>query len=439
MISGYQPIRCYRLRILMAVGFLLLSFSSPCWAGTVYVGVGGSPHFRSGTKDNPVPSVKTGICRAESGDTIEIRGGIYSEELIIDKRVTLVASGGTATIVGSAGKRLKLLTYNTHLFGNTPFAPTFMDYVRVVEIANNISAEDADIVALQEVWDGALAETIYQEIVKKRGDVYNKFWSGEKNESTDYLGTGLMLLSKYPINVFMGHYEHEASVGWECGLCLGGCTVGTFGIGLPACLLGCGVVCRDEFKNNSDAFASKGFIYTFIDVDGFPLYVLNTHLDASGKALEQVGELGFLISALRESNPIYGLIVMGDFNIPRDPFLHLPKTEGISPNMPIFLPYYTILAALNVSDAFLTGCCGDGCSDFTDVPDNQLKKIFYPDNEVAQTIDYVFYRNGIGFNMVPISASVEKYPASSPISDGEQLSKDLSDHYGVVVEFSLTQ
>ncbi|TVL97042.1 MAG: hypothetical protein CV087_22885 [Candidatus Brocadia sp. WS118] len=192
MMSVYQLIRRARLRIILPFGFLLLCFSSPCLAGVVYVAAGGS-QLANGMPTSPVPSVKSGVCRAGSGDTIVIGGGVYNEELIIDKRVTLVASGGTATIVGNAGKRLKVLTYNTRLFGfmNDYHDLSFKDDKRAVKIADKISAEDADIVALQEVWDFNLSKKICEEIVKKRGaNYYQMFWSEEMNEGTDVLGPG---------------------------------------------------------------------------------------------------------------------------------------------------------------------------------------------------------------------------------------------------------
>ncbi len=388
MISVYQLIKHYRLRIIMALGFLLLCFSNTCWADTVYVAVGGS-QLANGLPINPVPSVKAGICRAGSGDTIEIGGGVYNEALIINKRVTLIAPGGPATIVGNAGKRLKVLTYNTHLFGDT-LGPDFEDDRRAVQIADKISAEDADIVALQELWDGDLVD----KIISKIEDIYYYHWTGETDEIDDVLGAGLMLLSKYPINVKVVHYENESS-----------------------------------FLDGFDAWASKGHMHTFIDVDGFPLYVFNTHLDASGKALEQVEELGAYIYWTRFPTPGHGIIVMGDFNLPKD---YSPLSNHVS-------PYFAILDSLGVFDAFSAGCCEEVCNAYTDVPDNELRKIFNPDNEISQTIDYILYSNGIGFNMVPLSASVKKYKASSPISDGEKSSRDLSDHYGIVVEFSLTR
>jgi len=260
-----------------------------------------------------------------------------------------------------------------------------------------------------------------------------------------------MLLSKYPIDVSLQHYEHETAFGGDCSDCLSDCfgVSGSIwdivldlatGFGYSAskavalsssgCFLNCFKICEKDVEDHSDAFASKGFIYTIIDVGGFPVYIFNTHLDASGAALEQVGELGSRINFLRILKPFAGFIVMGDFNIPKDytPIILNPA-----------IPYFSILSTLGVSDAFSAGCCGEDCNAFTDDPDNEFKKAYNEAYSPGKTIDYIFYSNGVGFNMVPTSAVVKKYQASSPISDGGKSSKDLSDHNAVVVEFSLTR
>jgi nitrous oxidase accessory protein len=72
----------FRRSGLVLVGVLLLMFSAPSFGGVIQVGEGGT--FRS---------IREALKSAREGDTILIRGGVYEENLLIEKRVHIKGVG----------------------------------------------------------------------------------------------------------------------------------------------------------------------------------------------------------------------------------------------------------------------------------------------------------------------------------------------------------
>jgi endonuclease/exonuclease/phosphatase family metal-dependent hydrolase len=101
--------------------------------------------------------------------------------------------------------RLRLLSYNTHLFGTTlPGAIGltdlyFQDSQRLDQIIERVRASDADIVGLCEVWP----DEYKQQIIERAGYPYS-FFTPEPNLLTMVtkarpLGDGLLVLSRLPM------------------------------------------------------------------------------------------------------------------------------------------------------------------------------------------------------------------------------------------------
>jgi len=192
---------------------LLFSFSSNSKAQSdIYVDRNGSA-APDGTAEKPYQLVKAGACRARLNGTIVIRPGVYNETFTLNRPVKLTASG-PAVIGQVADKRhttLKVVTYNTHLFGAAAFGitPTFADMARAEYIAESIKGEGADVVGLQEVWDVALAAAIIQ-----RAGYQYYFYDNKREDIYDVLNSGLLLLSKHLIsNVTEKFYIDEVSPG----------------------------------------------------------------------------------------------------------------------------------------------------------------------------------------------------------------------------------
>lgn len=101
---------------------------------------------------------------------------------------------------------LNVLSYNVHLFPRTisklkrimePNAPPY-DESRVTALKDNIRATNPDVICFNEMWDIHVADRIAEDL----SDVFPHSHRApvlKRALSTDMIGSGLMILSKYPI------------------------------------------------------------------------------------------------------------------------------------------------------------------------------------------------------------------------------------------------
>lgn len=396
---------------------LIVNFSPYCRAQTTVIHVdrngSASP---DGTPGRPYQLVEAGACRSQPNGTVMIRPGVYNETLTLNYPVTL-KSAGPAIIGQTGGKQratLKVITYNTHLFGGEAAGslPTFADDHRANYIAAEIRKENADVVGLQEVWDKDLAD----EIVHQAGYPHN-YYEDRRDEADDFLNSGLLLLSKYPLlHRSLTYYRDEVSIS-DCGPIN------------PLCLIRnitepwkCLTECRDYL----DAFASKGFAQATIIKAGFQVGIFVTHTqaeyhdDAIVARRKQLEQLGGQIRRYRAENPGAEVVVMGDFNV---------IGEGGE-------YFNTMLPNLGLLDAFSNSPCSEKKPRFTYEAQNNLAAIF-DNNTQNQRLDYLFYSHGRAYDVLPSKVEVRKYQIAGPITENGKTSRDLSDHYGIAAELLL--
>ena len=102
----------------------------------------------------------------------------------------------------------RILTYNTHLFGD-PLAiegikfPVFEDAVRAERIAERIVENGADIVGLTEVWDDNLAKKIVDAV----NPAYPNSWRPPNGGIGLLLGNGLLVLTRATTTLDISIFE----------------------------------------------------------------------------------------------------------------------------------------------------------------------------------------------------------------------------------------
>lgn len=286
-------------------------------------------------------------------------------------------------------------------------------------IADQVRDENADVVALQEVWDDDLA----QEVIKRAGYQFS-FYGNEQSEVSDFLHSGLLLLSKYPLRASLIHYTDEVSIS-QCA---------AFDPLCPARNPTQPWKCLEDCKKYDDAFASKGFIQATVVKDGFSFGIFTTHTqaefhdDALAARRRQLAQLGAQIRDYLRNNPGGEVIATGDFNV-----------VGECPEY-----FKDLLPAVGLRDAFRNApLCLDTNLDADkehritcDFRENALASFFEnngPDCN-GQRLDYILYSHGNAFDVLPRAVKVKRYRAI--VEDGKPKT-DLSDHYGLMVEFSI--
>ena len=317
--------------------------------------------------------------------------------------------------------KFRAMTYNLHLFGDSAAGiETFNDDQRLTEIIRAIRAESAppDVIGLTEVWDESFAERL-------------------KNELSDL----------YPY-VAVGSFESNVGVA-VATILLGGLVIPTaIWAALIASgatnIIGSGLVLMSRHPFDSepvfhpymsesgfDAWAEKGVLAARIQVPSISatVGVLLTHLQAdSDKAdvrREQLSELASIIAHFRLSSPRMALLAMGDFNV-----------IGEDSNRQQTHEYKYMIEQLGLSDTWRVQRPGDlGVT--SDGKYNDLIKQFDEENVSQTRLDYIFYDPAPSYyvDCKPKCCKLLKYQSAKGI--GSENVRDLSDHYGLLAEYSV--
>ncbi len=425
--AGSKPsLRCSRRCGPAAVGLTLLVLTATgAPAQQIHLHPAGS-FAPDGSPENPFQLVRAGICKATPGGTLVLHPGDYREVMTVpdpnsinQAGVTLTALPGSSAVIGNveglARTTLKVLTYNTHLFG-PGVAPTFDDGRRAELIgeivAQTFAEEGLDVVGLTEVWDEDLADVIMQRV----GSPEASSFYGDAIDSGSLENSGLLLLSRHPLTNRRQVFYHDES-------------------GFLEPLASKGFLEATMTVTRTDGFTGTlGIFLTHTQAD-------QTHDDVDTRAL-QLRQLSLAIGGYQIRNPTHEIIAMGDFNVDGESSEY---QDSLRPSLDV----------RGLSDAVRHTPCFDATAHATYAARNDLVRIFEGD-EPSQRLDYVFYSSGAAFDFLPRRAAIREYTTTPPLCrdivaltcaltpldarvhlDGLllHLSDDLSDHYGLMVEF----
>ena len=278
---GRVPVKVFTKLIAVLLFAFLFIVPQAVHAEDVYV-VLNSPQPWFGTIEHPFPTVEYAVGYVflnAPGSTIWIAAGEYSETLTIDTPCILRTTGGTVSIgPAHSSTSIEILTLNTLLFGEAT-GPNWQDTQRAKDIGDIMNALNPDLVGLQEVWDPYRLSDLFG----RSGCDYYEYGSYNNCHLVDTHNSGLALLSEYPLSNF-------AQVCWDD--------------------------CDD-----TQCFASKGFVRATIVKDGFSITVFNVHTQAYPTDEDvqvreaQIEQLRDAVSNWRLSHPGHVVFVIGDFNI----------------------------------------------------------------------------------------------------------------------------
>ncbi|HEY3242187.1 MAG TPA: endonuclease/exonuclease/phosphatase family protein [Phycisphaerae bacterium] len=371
-----------------------------------------------GSTMRPFSVVEAGLCAVGSGATVSIASGDYHETFASGAPATLTSSGGMVTIgsMGTDTTTLKVVSYNTHLFGTvtgvnlpSPFpdlaleSQYFLDGDRAHRIGIRLHIEDADVVGLQEVWDPPLEGIIAMEAAYPSGfygggeDPYS--WNGLPVPFT--INSGLFMMSKFPLtNVQQVSYVAES-----------------------------GFV---------ESLASKGYLRATFVKDGFSIGWFDTHTQ-SGDASDadifltrqlQLIQLASAVQIYRINHPSHIVIVNGDFNVVGESSEYTTTMRSQMGGLG------------HVRDGARNERCSPEMTTCTSCLDNELRLYFYPDETTQSRLDYILYAPSLDgtADIVPLTYERRLYrtpPGLPDLSYNGLTTDELSDHYGIFVEFRL--
>lgn len=315
---------------------------------------------------------------------------------------------------------LHVLGYNTHLFGGTAVeiikelketavdfinsisgnvigkdatkkdAIEYYDDIRIDKIINQVKNLAPDIVGLSEVWANKSKKRFISEL---KSQLPYSAW--DKNENSLQIGSGLLLLSRFPLsNVYFTQYPDGSLVG-------------------------------------DDKHSQKGFILATADLGAQKLLIAHTHTQADNdqEAIEarksNIIQLQKAISKAADNS--IPAILLGDLNI-------IGESESGSPTDEYEFLCET-LKPLQMTDSYHTlHPNATSAPGYTyDAVNNKLIAHFAPkeaEKKVQQRLDYMFVRG-----ITPTSVTVPNSFTFQP-PDGKGTT-DLSDHYPLEGNFSI--
>lgn len=281
---------------------------------------------------------------------------------------------------------LKLLTYNAGLFRIKLFGRQLIEpapYVeeRFAQLAPALLASDADIIALQEVYDPAHQARLANNL--RAAYPYQAAWTESRWRR---LRSGLMLFSKYPITGAVGHRFHKLP--WDEGL-----------------------------------FVEKGMLVATVDAGALGRICLANCHHTSGGALwnpegwytdrarrHQYRQLFETIDRSEHGQRI----ALGDFNCGPE------ATDG----------NYQELLARGYADAW--AACHGNRSEPTWDPANPLNAAGPHRKTSAQRLDHILLNNGL-LRSVKVTGARIALNEPRVVTPGGGL-VTLSDHYGLAVD-----
>lgn len=346
-----------------------------------------------GTSSRRFSVIEAAACAAGDGGVVRMNAGTYREAMRIDWGLRMEAQDGMVTIGSTLPRtKLRVITYNAHLWGDALIGENCDDddragYFGTLAYHEN-AVEQTDLLGMQEIWDDDYA---YQ--IQSDSNYSYRFFGKEHDGATQH--SGLLLLSRHELyNTDQTSFDDKAGFDW---------------------------------------FANKGFIQATIYKDGYAIGVFNTHTQADDYEdirRKQMEQLAGAIRDYRGANPTHPVIVMGDFNV-------IGETSEYSGNMS------DAMGGIGAQrDGMMNFYCTDDLYACTSCGDNEFRQHFDSDTEEFWRLDYILYSPSVDgrVDIVPTRYEVLKWqvPEGEPdVECGDTVTREVSDHYGVLMEFDL--
>eukprot|EP00727_Mastigamoeba_balamuthi_P012930 m51a1_g826 hypothetical protein (307) ;mRNA; f:718385-719305 len=295
-------------------------------------------------------------------------------------------------------RTFKALFLNAHLFQGAGVAwiywpLVYRDHLRADEIASRALRSGADVFALAEVWPDSLK----QAIAKACSATYPHAWWPPRGPGVLVLGSGLMVLSKHPIDA-------TAFVGYKrlCG---------------------------------ADYMSRKGAAY--VRTGGADVFWTHVQANSSPKCVEyrreNLAQLAQFVRGQQKASEAAGTpaectVVLGDFNV--------CETAGAEVTQE-YRDLCATLAGAGLVDALraLHPSHRDTPATTNDAPTNGLVRLFTSDSQPPQRLDYAFVPQGAAVQSCSVLRDWVVVDESK--AEGDPLrSLDASDHYPIEIAMS---
>ena len=417
--------------------------------GPVFVTPSGSFNA-TGAVTEPFDTVRAGLCRAPSGTDVRVTAGMYRETGRFADAGRLIASGGTVRLGRTAPVTVnfRVVSYTAHLVGleiqglinavmsladslpvggdeladwiNGQITDTeWQDPARTAWFGRLLPGTGADVIGVQEFWD----ERLLPGFLANYGPTFAMYPDQRILENYDVLGfdvqipvalnSGMLLFSPTPLD-----HRAETAFGAETGF--------------------------------EESLATKCFQQATLNKGGVSIGIFHTHTqaDITAEATQartlQLMQMGIAIQNYRAQHPSNPVIVIGDLNVIAGSTEYI---NGLKRMLGSGAPYPFPNSSYNapvLKDAGMSLACAAEGTACTSCASNELRDYFNPTDNVSKRLDYALYQDSLDGTTRIIPTAYERLefevPANSPplVQDG-YITRVLSDHYGIQVDFQVTR
>lgn len=336
------------------------------------------------------------------------------------------------------GFGLRVMTYNVHMFGEAnellgiDFGKVqFHDRRRLNEFIRNVQEENPlpDVIGLNEMWD----EDLIVHLERELGELFPYSVRGSVNSAWS-----LAPDTEAAMHEIQGELDYLALPfywGWEILQGLGRLFVGNF-IGSGLVLLSRYPIVGHKFIPYAaeagfwESRAEKGVLIAIIQpphVDAI-VGVLLTHTQAGDEDVvrrDQLGQLADIANGLRQLSPRMALLAMGDINVMGEDTVGNPTSE-----------YKDMINLLSLDDTWRhLNPASLGVT--YDLSNNQLAIHFCEDGDRTSRLDYILFDPAPSYYIRcnALSCRILKYRSAEAV--GDQRIHDVSDHYGILADFQV--
>jgi endonuclease/exonuclease/phosphatase family metal-dependent hydrolase len=155
-------------------------------------------------------------------------------------------------------------------------------------------------------------------------------------------------------------------------------------------------------------------------------------------------ELGVAIQQYRQANPTHPVIVIGDLNVIAGSNEYMNTMRAVLGSGAAYGFPFPPIDGPELKDAGKSLACAAEGQACTSCASNELRQYFNPTDTVSKRLDYALYQDSLDGTVRITPTAYERLelevPSNAPaLSQDGYITRAISDHYGVQVDFQITR
>jgi endonuclease/exonuclease/phosphatase family metal-dependent hydrolase len=199
-----------------------------------------------------------------------------------------------------------------------------------------------------------------------------------------------------------------------------------------------------------ESLATKSFQRGTLNKGGVSVGIFHTHTQAdittsatNARRIQMI-ELGVAIQQYRQANPTHPVIVIGDLNVIAGSNEYMNTMRAVLGSGAAYGFPFPPIDGPELKDAGKSLACAAEGQACTSCASNELRQYFNPTDTVSKRLDYALYQDSLDGTVRITPTAYERLelevPSNAPaLSQDGYITRAISDHYGVQVDFQITR